>query len=50
MLLLKMTPDSRSAVNDKQFLLVLADHTLMAVIHFFFIAASNILEAILPDM
>lgn len=50
MLLLKMTPDSRSAVDDKQFLLVLADHTLVAVIHFFFITTSNILEAILPDM
>jgi hypothetical protein len=49
-LLFQVISDPRSAIDNKQFLLVLSNRALVTVIHLFLIATSNVLEAILPDV
>lgn len=50
MLALEMISHSRRAVDDKELLLVLSNCTLMAVVHLFFIAASNVMKTVIPHM
>jgi hypothetical protein len=50
MLLLKMISGSRSTIVNEEFLLVLSNRTLVAVVHLFLIPTSNVSETVPPDL